>query len=178
MSARRLLERAYLLADQNKIEDAKHVLNAIVFKYPNNLETWEFYLQLCTNKNELDWMAARISESKRIDSDNKREILNYYRFLKKSVPLSLFDVKEFVISLWNSINPALKVALPLLLIAFLLKEMQIIKSLFSALIAIELVIFIFAWKAPKEISPLSGIRKFAQESKFFINWKKDKATEK
>jgi hypothetical protein len=177
MNARRLLDRAYLLADQNRIEDAKHVLNAIVFKYPNNLEAWEFYLQLCTNKKELDWMVARASESQRIFSHTKSEIMNYYQFLSKSAYPGPFDVKEFITSLLNKIKPKLPIALPLLFIVFLLSKFQIIRSLFSIVIALELIIFILAWKDPKEITPLSGIRKFAQDSKFLVKRKKDKTSE-
>jgi len=177
MNARRLLDRAYFLADQNRIEDAKHVLNAIVFKYPNNLEAWEFYLQLCKNKKELDWMVARVSESQRIFSHTKGEIMNYYEFLSKTVHPGPFDVKEFITFLLNKIKPKLPIALLLLFIVFLLSKFLFIRSLFSIVIAIELVIFILAWKDPKGITSLSGIRKFAQDSKFLIKRKKDKTTE-
>jgi len=176
MSAKQLLNRAYQLADQNNIEDAKHVLNAIVFNYPNNIEAWEFYLQLCTDKKELDWMVARVSESKRITSNTKMEIMNYYQFLRKSVSTTGFDVQEFVKSMWNKLQPNLKLAIPLIFLVFLLMHMKIIRSLFSAVVAIELIIFILAWKDPKEITPLSDIRKFAQESKFRLKRKKDKKT--
>ena len=174
MNPRRLLDRAYQLADQNRTEDAKHVLNAIVFKYPNNIEAWEFYLQLCANKKELDRMVARISESQRIISQTKREIMNYYQFLSKSVPPGHFDFKDFIISLWKKIQPKLKIVLPLLFLVFVMWEVYFIRSLFSIVIAIELVIFIFAWKGPKEITPFSDIRKFAQDSKFNIKLKKEK----
>jgi len=178
MSARRLLDRAYQMADQDQIEDAKNVLNAIVFNYPNNVEAWEFYLQLCTDKRELDWMVARVSESKRISSNTKTEIMNYYQFLSKSISPGRFDVLNFIKTIWNKFQPNLKIALPLFLLLILLWQRQIIRSLFSLVIAIELIIFILAWKDPKEITPLSDIRKFAQESKFFIKRKKDKKTEK
>jgi hypothetical protein len=178
MNPRRLLDRAYQLADQNRTQDAKHVLNAIVFKYPNNIEAWEFYLQLCADKKELDRMVARISESQRILSQTKREIMNYYQFLSKSIHPGHFDLKDFIHSLWKTIQPKLKIVLPLLFFAFLLGEIYFIRSLFSIVIAIELIIFIFAWKGPKEITPLSDFRKFAQDSKFTIKRKKDKTTKK
>ena len=64
MTARRLLDRAYHLADQKRIEDAKHVLNAIIFNHPNNIEAWEFYLQLCSDKKELDLRRILNEEAK------------------------------------------------------------------------------------------------------------------
>jgi len=176
VNARRLLDRAYQLADQNRIEDAKHVLNAIVFNHPNNIEAWEFYLQLCTNKKELDWMVARVSESKRINSNTKKEVMNYYKFLRKSVHPDPFDVRDFFNSLWKKIQPRLHLLLPLLILVVLLRGLNIIRSLFSIVVAIELIIFILAWKDPKQITPLSSIRKFAQDSKFLIKKKEGKTT--
>ena len=178
MSARRLLDRAYRLADQNNIEEAKHVLNAIVFNYPNNVEAWEFYLQLCTDKRELDWMVARVSESKRISSNTKTEVVNYYQFLCRSVSPNRFAVLKFVKDMWNKFHPSLKLAIPLFALIILLWQKQILRSLFSIVIAVELIIFILAWNDKREISPLSNIRKFAQESKFSIKRKKDKTKKK
>ncbi len=178
MNARRLLDRAYHLADQNRIEDAKHVLNAIVFNHPNNIEAWEFYLQLCADKKELDCMVARVSESQRILSNTKKEVMNYYKFLSKSVHPDPFDVRDFFNSLWDKIQPRLHLLLPLLIIVVLLRGLNIIRSLFSIVVAIELIIFILAWKDPKEITSLSGIRKFAQDSKLLIKQKKDETTKK
>ena len=135
-------------------------------------------MQLCSDKKELDLMVARVSESKRILSNTKKEVMNYYKFLSKSVYPDPFDVRDFFNSLWIKIKPKLHLLLPLLIVVVLLRGLNIIRSLFSIIVAIELIIFILAWKDPKEITSLSGIRKFAQDSKLLIKQKKDKTTKK
>ena len=121
-------------------------------------------------------MVARVSESQRILSNTKKDVMEYYKFLSKSIHPDPFDVRDFLNSMWKKIQPRLHLLLPFLIIVVILRGLNIIRSLFSIVVAIELIIFILAWKDPKEITPLSGIRKFAQDSKFLIKRKKDNTT--
>jgi tetratricopeptide (TPR) repeat protein len=87
-----LLKQAYALAENGKTDSAIKVLERIVKIEPQRVEAWEFYLQLCTSKTELNQIAKRISSNSKIEPDDKEDVLRYYRFLlqgkKESAPLS------------------------------------------------------------------------------------------
>lgn len=90
-----LLKQAYALAESGKVDSAIKVLERIVKLEPQRVEAWEFYLQLCTSKRQLNQIAKRISSNTRIDPDDKEDVLRYYRFLlqgkKESEPASNTD---------------------------------------------------------------------------------------
>jgi hypothetical protein len=81
-----LLRRAYLLAEQKKIVDVTILLVAIVQDDPDNIEAWEFFLNIYSrNKLKLEELGEKIKQNTRISSFAKREILAYYGYLMDRV---------------------------------------------------------------------------------------------
>jgi hypothetical protein len=82
-SASQMLKQAYSLADGGRIEEAITLLDMLVRREPKQVEAWEFYLQICSTIEQLKKVGDSVSASKDIDSRDKKEILDYYRYLLK-----------------------------------------------------------------------------------------------
>ena len=131
-SGSELLKQAYALAESGKNDSAIKLLERIVKLEPQRVEAWEFYLQLCASKSELDQIANRIASNSKIDPDDKEDVLRYYRFLlqgKKEtaqLPSNTSEERQFywyiipaificllIILGWNKLNQVLDFGQPL-----------------------------------------------------------------
>jgi hypothetical protein len=77
----KLLERAYSLAENGDLENVAKILETVLEKDPAHIEAWEYYLQICTRREDLDWLADRVQETGQLTEDEKGDILDYYNFL-------------------------------------------------------------------------------------------------
>jgi hypothetical protein len=77
-----LLQRAYALAEKKKFKDVSILLNAVIQENPNNIEAWEFNLNIFSrDRNKLEELGGRINNSELIDPQIKEEVLVYYKYL-------------------------------------------------------------------------------------------------
>jgi hypothetical protein len=92
-----LLQRAYALAEKKKFKDVSILLNAVIRENPNNIEAWEFNLNIFSrDRNKLEELGGRINNSELIDPQIKEEVLVYYKYLlnrsvENATPESLQD---------------------------------------------------------------------------------------
>ncbi len=78
----RLLKRSYALAEKRKFEDIPILLDAVVQDNPNNIEAWEFYLNIFSrDRKKLEELGERIRSSELIHPQVKDEILIYFEYL-------------------------------------------------------------------------------------------------
>jgi hypothetical protein len=85
----RLLLRAYALAEK-KCMDVPILLNAVIQENPNNIEAWEFYLNIFSrDRHKLEELEGRIRGSDLICPKVKEEVLVYYNYL-----LNRFTTRE------------------------------------------------------------------------------------
>ena len=75
-----LLKRAYQLAESGDFESVANLLKMVLQKDPRNIEAWEFFLQICTCAEDLDWLADRVQSSQALSEDEKVDILQYYNY--------------------------------------------------------------------------------------------------
>ncbi len=85
-----LLERACQLIDANQLQNAELVLDAVVRVDPKNVMAWKVYLQICKNRNDLEWLMERILKNKELSGEDKEDIRDYQKCLLKG----LVDFKQ------------------------------------------------------------------------------------
>ncbi len=85
-----LLERACQLIDANQLQNAELVLDAVVRVDPKNVMAWKVYLQICRDRNDLEWLMERILKNKELSDKDKEDIGAYQKCLLKG----LVDFKQ------------------------------------------------------------------------------------
>jgi hypothetical protein len=83
----KLLKRAYQLAESGDFENVARLLEMVLQKDPKNIEAWEYYLQICTCAEDLDWLADRVQANQVLSEDQKVDILQYYNYRRDKLEI-------------------------------------------------------------------------------------------
>jgi hypothetical protein len=162
--SKRLLSRAYALASAGNIKDVNLVLDVVVRQEPNNVEAWEFYLQIATaNRKRLEALAERIAASNDMLPQVKQEVLDYYNYL-----LRRLDGRERALARRRSFALWISLGIAIGVLIIRLRDRIPVSSSVSLLLAAAAAMFLADWirKNSKNLlhtrRPL--VRSYAQEA--------------